>query len=182
ERPSKHFAKSGGENEIIQFWVNTPAQHKTDDPYYLALSKEQTPTIELENAIIQVVAGDFQNVVGPAQTLSPQTLLRVEAEKGATLNFPLPPTFNTLVYILEGKINSENLTGKTKDMMWFENDGEQVELKIEEDSRFIILSGEPINEPISTYGPFVMNTPTEITQALRDAQSGKLGILNETFE
>lgn len=181
ERPSKALAENGGEHEIIQFWVNTPAKYKMETPYYLPLSIEETPKIEKEKATIMVVSGEFENVKGPAKTYSPQTLLRVNAISGANLSLPIPQTFNTLIYVLNGELEVDGKTAKDKTMIWFNNDEGNIDIKVTKESRFIVLSGAPIDEKVTSYGPFVMNTQTEIMEALRDAQTGKMGVLIEEF-
>jgi redox-sensitive bicupin YhaK (pirin superfamily) len=87
-----------------------------------------------------------------------------------------------LIYLLDGEIESNGETAQAKDMIWFNNDGEQITIKVNADSRFILLSGEPIGEPVATYGPFVMNTDEEIRQAMTDYQEGKMGQLIENFD
>ncbi len=181
ERPSLDMIKEGGQNEIIQFWVNTPAQFKMETPYYLPLDSDQTPTIEKDKAQIGVVAGLFEDIQGPAKTYSPQTLLRIDAQKGASLDLKIPSHFNALVYLLDGKVQSDQQEAQGLEMIWYENDGEAIHLDALEDSRFILLSGEPIGEPLATYGPFVMNTQEEIRQAISDYQEGKMGALVEDF-
>ena len=182
ERPSKNMVENGGENEIIQFWVNSPAKHKMEEPYYLPLSDEDTPMVSLHNSKVFVVAGNFYGTQGPAKTYSPQTLLRSEAKKGDTLQIPLPTNYNTVIYILNGEIEVDNVLATDKDMLWFNNDGDEIELNIKSDSRFIVLSGEPIGEPVTSYGPFVMNTSDEINDAIDDYQNGKMGTLIEKFD
>ena len=181
ERPSKKMIEKGGENEIIQFWVNTPAKYKMEPPYYFPLSGEKTPFLEKEKATIHIVAGEFENKKGPAKTYSQQTLLRLETKVGAELSLKIPKSYNALIYLLDGSIESNGKTAIAKQMLWFHNDGEQISIKTNEDSRFILLSGEPIGESVATYGPFVMNTDAEIEQAIIDYQSGKMGKLVETF-
>lgn len=182
ERPSKEAAENGGDQEFIQFWVNTPAAHKMEVPYYLPLSDKETPKVTYENATIGVVAGELDGVVGPAKTYSPQLLLRGVAKEGASFNIEIPTTFNTIGYVLDGKVRSGDHLAVDREMIWFENDGESAHLDVLVDSRFIVLAGEPISEEVTSYGPFVMNNQTEILQALRDAQMGKMGILIEEFE
>ena len=182
ERPSKEMIRNGDQNEIIQFWVNTPAKYKMETPYYLPLSANQTPQIKKKKALIGVVAGDFEKITGPAKTYSPQVLLRCETQTGAGLSLPIPESFNTLIYLLDGEIEVNGRRAVEKDMLWFNNDGRQVVLTVIKSSRFILLSGEPINEPVATYGPFVMNTEKEIQEAITDYQQGKMGELNEVFD
>lgn len=181
ERPGKKVLNDEGKNEIIQFWVNTPAKHKMESPYYLPLSAEETPVIEKGGATISVVTGTFDGVKGPAKTYSPQTLLRGTTKAGASFTVDIPQHYNTLVYLLDGEMEIGGKSVGNKTMFWFNNDGEQIDIKTSKESRFIVLSGEPIGEPISTYGPFVMNTEQEIQQAIADYQSGKMGTLVEKF-
>jgi len=182
ERPSKEMVEKGGENEIIQFWVNTPAKHKMETPYYLPLSADKTPSTHKDKAIIYVVAGEFEGVMGPAKTYSPQTLLRLETKTGADFSLEIPKNYNALIYLLDGELESNGQTAKEKDMLWFNNDGEEIAIKVNKDSRFIVLSGEPIGESVATYGPFVMNTEDEVQQAISDYQNGRMGHLEETFD
>lgn len=182
ERPGINLVKQGGDQEFIQFWVNTPAKHKMEAPYYLPISADDTPKIKKENAEISVVAGEFESKIGPAKTYSPQTLLRVEAKLGAKLQLPIPNTYNTLLYVLNGNLVIDGQKVKTKDMVWFENNGEYIDLETTESTRFIVLSGEPIGEPVASYGPFVMNSQEELQQAVNDFHNGNMGTLKETFE
>ncbi|NRB51433.1 MAG: pirin family protein [Saprospiraceae bacterium] len=182
ERPSKELAEKGGEQEIIQFWVNTPAKYKMERPYYLPLSVEDTPKIEGKGYELQIVAGDYDGNVGPAKTFSPMTLLRGQINAHQTLEINLPANYNTLLYLLDGQLEVNGRSAERKDLVWFANDGESLNLKASVDTRFIVLSGEPIGEKVSSYGPFVMNTQTEIMEALRDSQMGKMGVLIESFD
>jgi redox-sensitive bicupin YhaK (pirin superfamily) len=181
ERPGIDLVLNGGEQEFIQFWVNTPGKHKMEAPYYLPLSEEETPKIELENTTIGVVAGSFMGVLGPAKTYSPQTLLRIDASSACSIEIPLPKHYNTLLYLLKGGLSVENEKVSSKTMIWYKNDGDMLTINISEASQFIILSGEPIGEPVVSYGPFVMNNHEELQQAVSDFQDGKMGDLIETF-
>ena len=182
ERPGKELAENGGHNEFIQFWVNTPAKHKMEEPYYLPITDKNTPEVIKDGTKIRVVAGEFENVKGPAKTYSPQTLLRLETKSGADLLLEIPKSYNAVIYLLDGEVESNGQTAREKDMLWFNNDGEKIVIKVTKDSRFILLSGEPIGEPVATYGPFVMNTENEIRQAMADYQEGKMGRLTEAFD
>ncbi len=182
ERPGIDLVLNGGEQEFIQFWVNTPAKYKMEAPYYLPLSAEQTPKIKLENTCIGVVAGSFMGVLGPAKTYSPQTLLRIDATSACSIELPLPKHYNTLLYLLKGSLSVDDEKVPPKTMIWYKNDGDLLNINISEASQFIILSGEPIGEPVVSYGPFVMNNNEELQQAVSDFQDGKMGELVETFE
>ena len=183
ERPYKELAEEGGEFEIIQFWVNVPAKNKMEQPVYNPITKEETPIFISEDKKVHVgiVSGDFNNLKGIVETFTPITTLRMKFEKDGELSFKIPFTQNTLIYVLDGnvKINNQDATGK--DFIWFNNDGEEISIKANEPTRLILLAGERIGEEVVSYGPFVMNTQTEIMEALRDAQMGKMGVLIEDF-
>jgi redox-sensitive bicupin YhaK (pirin superfamily) len=182
ERPSKAIAEKGGLQEFIQFWVNTPASYKMEAPYYIPISDEDTPKVHKGAVEIGVVAGAFENKNGPAKTYSNQMLLRGETHADDNITITIPENYNMLIYILNGSITTEGVEAKTKDLIWYNNDSDMVNLQLIKGTRFIVLSGEPINENLSSYGPFVMNTQTEILQALKDAQMGKMGVLIEDFD
>jgi hypothetical protein len=182
ERPGLDLVKNGGDQEFIQFWVNTPGKYKMEAPYYLPISAEDTPLIDHKGVSIGIVAGDLEGVQGPAKTYSPQTLLRVDAKSNSTVEIPLPKHYNTLLYLLNGSLSVQGEKIASKTMIWYKNDGDKLKIEINEDSQFIILSGEPIGEPIVSYGPFVMNNNEELQQAVSDFQDGKMGDLIETFE
>lgn len=182
ERPSAELAEAGGIQEIIQFWVNSPAEYKMEVPYYLPLSEEDTPKLEGEKYKVQIVAGEYKGIKGPAKTFSPMLLIRGEIHNEGSTEFEIPQNFNTLMYLLNGNISVNGIIAKTKDLVWFNNDGDTIEILANEDTRFILLSGEPIGEKVTSYGPFVMNTQTEIMEAMRDSQMGKMGVLIENFD
>ena len=182
ERPGADLAEQGGENEFIQFWVNSPAKHKMEAPSYLPISAEETPKITQAGTEIAVVAGTYADVKGPASTFSPLLLLRVKMEQHAKTLLHIPAHFNALLYLLDGKLEANGTLARAKDMVWFEQKGDSVALQAQADTRFIVLAGEPIQEEVTHYGPFVMNTQTEILEALRDAQMGKMGVLVEGFD
>ena len=181
ERPYKELAEKGGEFEIIQFWINVPAKIKMEQPFYKPITKEETLTFISDDKKVQVgvISGTFKNLKGIVDTFTPVTVLRMNFEKDGELSFDIPSRQNTLIYILDGhaNINNEEVTGK--DFVWFDNDGDEITIKAHEQTRAILLSGEPIGEEVVSYGPFVMNTHTEIMEALRDAQMGKMGVLVE---
>ena len=101
---------------------------------------------------------------------------------GSSLEIPIPESYNALIYVLNGNLNLSGVNLKTKDMGILNHDGNGIRIEANEDTRFIILSGEPINEPIATYGPFVMNDQTQLMEALKKAQMGKMGVLIEEFD
>ena len=185
ERPAKELAAEGGKFEIIQFWINAPAKNKMDEADYQPISKEETPVIISEDKKTEtfVVAGEFNDVKGPVNPYSEVLILRSNIKAGGKLNIEIPEDFNGLIYQLNGKIkfNSETVV-EGKVMLHLNNEGTSIAVEALEDTRLIVLSGKPINEELSTYGPFVMNTENEIRQAINDYQNGKMGILTEEFD
>lgn len=180
ERPGKELASNGGEHEIVQFWVNTPAGQKMDKPYYKPISYEETPKIKKDEVIISVVAGEFEGIKGIVPTFTSQKLLRIESKTGADFNLDIPETFNCLIYLLDGELVVNGKTVVGKELVWFENEGTAININANQDTRAILLSGEPIGESVASYGQFVMNSRTEIQQAIRDHEEGKMGELIET--
>ncbi len=182
ERFPRELTEKGGELEFIQFWVNAPAKHKMDAPFYKPISLEETPLVEEDKAKTWVVSGMYKGTKGAAPTYTPQLLLRGEIEKDGILEIPVPSSFNALVYVLEGGLKSADKTLLTKDMAVYKQDGETIVLTATANTRYIVLAGEPIGEPVAKYGPFVMTDQTQVMQAMRDAQIGKMGILIEEFD
>ena len=182
ERFGKELSEKGGELEFIQFWVNAPSAHKLNAPFYRPISEEETPKIEEEKYTIWVVSGEQKGIQGAAETYNPQILLRGEAEPGALINLDIPRSHNAIVYLLDGKLETDGQQLIGKDMIVYENDADNIQLQVQAKTIFIVLAGEPLNEPVESYGPFVMTNQTEIMQAIRDAQMGKMGILIEEFE
>lgn len=185
ERFPKKLVEEGGDLEFIQFWVNVPANRKMVEPSYQPLDVADTPMIPSADNKVRsyLVAGVLDNKKGPIKTETDLFLMRFEMQKGGKIEVPVPKDYNALVYQLDGKlsINSGAKQTRAKDMVWYNNDGDGITLEALEDTRAILLSGRPINEPVATYGPFVMNHEGEIKQAIMDYQAGKMGILNETF-
>lgn len=182
ERPSPELAEQGGPFELIQFWVNSPGQHKMDAPAYYPLSKEDTPTHILDDgrASVAVVTGEFNGLNGPIPAQSPVIALRLELQAGAKVELPLPNGYNAFVYQLDGQLRFNGLTEtRARDLTWFNDDGQMVALEALKDTRAILLAGKPIGEKVVSHGPFVMNSETQIMQAIRDYQMGKMGVLIE---
>jgi len=182
ERPYKELAENGGEFELIQFWLNVPAKNKMEQPIYSAITKENTPVYISPDKKVKVgiVSGNFQNIKGVVEHFSPVTVLRFDFDKDGEIEFDIPTSQNTLMYLLDGGLtinDSEEVQGK--DLVWFDNDDTKIKLKANQQTRAILLAGEPINEEVVSYGPFVMNNQTQIMQAFRDAQMGKMGVLIE---
>ena len=183
ERPPTDIFDIGGEQEIIQLWVNSPAKHKMDQPKYTPLRAEDTPTIKSEDDLmtIHIHSGELNGIRGPIPTFTPVNTFTVEAKKGGKYFFDIPITHNAFLYLLNGKIKMAGDAGEVdgKYVVILNNDGTGFEVEALEDTRLMIGTGEPINEPIVSHGPFVMNTQTEIMEAFRDYELGKMGVLIE---
>jgi quercetin 2,3-dioxygenase len=184
ERPSVEFAEKGGEQEIVQLWINSPAAHKMDQPNYQALNSEDIPKIVLPNngGKIDVIAGTYENIKGPANAKSEIILLRIDLKPGASHTLQITEKYNLLVYVLSGSVIVGEYGSVSKlHLMQFNNDGDTVDIKTEQNAILIVLAGIPINEKIESYGPFVMNSQSQIMEAMRDYQMGKMGVLIEEF-
>jgi len=181
ERPYKELAEQGGEFELIQFWLNVPAKNKMEQPVYTAITKEDTPVFTSDDGKVKVgiVSGDFKHLNGAIDHFIPVTVLRFEFENDGEIEFEIPASQNTLMYLLNGHLKINNEDAVSKDLIWFNNDGNKIKIRANQSTRAILLAGEPINEEVVSYGPFVMNNQTQIMQAIRDAQMGKMGVLIE---
>ena len=182
ERVPEDIFNYGGEQELLQVWVNTPAAHKMDQPAYYPATAEETPTIKTEDGltIVRVPAGNVNGTKGIIPTFTDVTTAMVEMKTGGSFAFNFNAAHNTLVYVLKGAIiiNNKEVVS-TKQLALMNNDDESFTINATEDSMLFVGSGEIINEPIASHGPFVMNNQTEIMEAFRDYQMGKMGVLIE---
>lgn len=182
ERPPKDIHAIGGRQELIQLWVNTPAKHKMDIPSYQPLTAEETPTVVSADGLttVHIVAGELDGVKGPIHTLSDVNTFTVVMKKGANYYFPIPASHNAFIYLMEGKVNvtgDGEVDGKYVAVL--HNDGAGIELEALADTALFIGTGEPLNEPVASHGPFVMNNQTQLMEAFRDYQMGRMGVLIE---
>jgi len=180
EYHEKEYSKRGGPFEMVQLWVNLPKKYKSEAPHYQALSAEGMGRLELpgNTGVVNVIAGAFNDVKGPAQTYSPVNLIDIKLNKGGKVAFPVPAGHNTALLVIEGNVVVNGQTAPGHSFVLFKNDGEDISITALENSVVLLLSGEPINEPIASYGPFVMNTQEEIFEAIQDYQRGKFGTLD----
>ena len=175
------WSKEGGVFQMIQLWVNLPAKDKVSPPKYQSVSKETIKSHALEDGlgIVEVIAGNYKDVEGSASTFTPIAMYNLKAQKGAHASFNIPASYNTFILVVEGNVivnGSDEI--KVNHMALLANEGEEFTLDVKEDAVVFIAGGEPINEPIVHYGPFVMNTEQEIEDAIQDFQIGKFGNLN----
>lgn len=177
----QEFAKQGGTLHAIQLWVNLPRASKMSMPGYQTILNEDIPAIDLEGGAgrLRVIAGAFQGRKGPARTFTPVELYDLQLKKGHRVQLEMPSGQNTSIFVLQGRAsaNGSNEAGEAE-LILCNREGSQVTVEAREDSRILVMSGEPIEEPIARYGPFVMNTREELIQAVQDYQAGKMGHLS----
>jgi redox-sensitive bicupin YhaK (pirin superfamily) len=174
---SEDFAKNGGTLNMVQLWVNLPAKLKMTKPGYQAILDKQIPMIDLKDGSGQarIIAGELDGHQGPARTFTPMHVIDLKLRKGST-SLPVPEGWNASLVVLKGAIEAgEGVVAKDAQMLMFSNQGQDIQVNVLEDSIALLLGGEPIDEPIVGYGPFVMNTKEEIAQAMRDFNSGSFG-------
>jgi len=181
---SDRFAKEGGVLDMVQLWVNLPAKDKMTQPTYQAILDKEIPVIDLGDSLgkARVIAGSYQGHQGPANTFTPMHVVDIKLKKGAVLDIPAPEGWNTSLVVLKGSVQSgevsQEVVATDARFLMFSQDGEGIQVKALEDSVVLLLSGEPIDEPIVGYGPFVMNTKQEITQAIDDFNQGAFGSMS----
>ncbi len=182
EAPSKAFVEKTGTLEGIQLWVNLPKKYKMVTPKYQYLKKEDMPFITEDDGKVQVqvVAGNYKGHQGIAKTFTSVNAWVVEVDETGEAALEIPKNHETLMYLLDGnlKINEEKQLMKgLNQMVTFNHDGTKINLRALKKSKVLVLSGEPINEKVTSWGPYVMNEQTEILEAMRDYQQGKMGFL-----
>jgi len=180
EYHEENFSKTGGIFQMVQLWVNLPAKDKMSAPKYQAIQNKTIKKYPLANngGEIEVIAGAYKNIKGVASTFSPIHMLNAKLKTGAKADFSFPNTYNTTLLVIEGSITVNGLEKVPTDhLALFENTGEHFEIEATDDAIVLVLSGEPLNEPIAAHGPFVMNTKQELIDAFNDFNNGKFGYL-----
>ena len=173
---SPAFAASGGNFRVVQLWVNLPAKDKMAAPGYQAILGADIPSVTMPGARIRVIAGGFRGTTGPARNFTPINLWDVRLDKDASLMLDLPDGHNAAVAVLSGEVtvNGER-RARDAQIVLLHPAGSLVQIKADRQAMLLVLTGEPIREPIAGYGPFVMNTQAEIRQAVSDFNSGRFG-------
>jgi redox-sensitive bicupin YhaK (pirin superfamily) len=175
---SEGFAKRGGTLEMVQLWVNLPAKDKMADAGYQTILDGDIPSLPLKDSAgsLRLIAGEFDGHTGPARTFTPVDVWDLRLNGGKLLTLDLHEGRNTALVVLHGtvQINGQELVREGQ-LALFERDGHQLSLEANGDAVVLLLSGEPIDEPIVGHGPFVMNSEQEIHQAFADFQSGRFG-------
>jgi quercetin 2,3-dioxygenase len=176
EYHEERFTRRGGRMHMMQLWVNLPRKDKMAPPGYQPITAADIPSVPIAGGgEVRVIAGEYVGARGPARTFTPITMLDAQLSAGARLPVTLPSSYNALAVVTKGRVRASGFTASAGELVLFANDAPHLELVAEEDAHFILLSGEPLDEPIVQYGPFVMNTVPEIERAILDVNSGKFG-------
>ncbi len=180
EYHEKEFSKKGGPFEMVQLWVNLPAKDKSTPAHYQAITADKMGKVQLANngGVVNIIAGDLNDVKGPAYTYSPVNLFDIRLNKGGEFKASIPSQHNAALLMINGNATVNGEKAAEHSFALFSNDGEDIQVTSDENAVILLLSGEPINEPIASYGPFVMNTQEEIYEAIEEFQSGKYGVLH----
>lgn len=177
---SRRFAKEGGVLEMVQLWVNLRSDDKSAPPKYQDLRDEQFPRVQLDDnaGTARVIAGEFGSARGAANTFSPINIWDLQLEANAKVDLSVPDGHTTVLITQSGSACVNQSPMKAVELALFEREGESIAIQTESESRVLILTGEPLGEPVVGQGPFVMNTPEEIRLAIQDYKAGKMGHLS----
>jgi hypothetical protein len=174
---SNGFTKSGGPFRMAQLWVNLPAADKMSPPKYQAIANSDIPTVELVDgkARARIIAGDLDGTRGPASTFTPINLWDVRLDSDVEIDLPLPEGHNALIAVLSGHVTIDGQDIGEAEIARLSTNGEGIKARANGQSMLLVMTGEPIDEPVVGYGPFVMNSEAEIRQAVDDFNSGRFG-------
>lgn len=175
---SEEFARKGGDFQMVQLWVNLPAKHKMDAPGYQTVRREDMGKYQLENngGVVEVVSGQYKGVKGPAKSYTDVRLMNVRMNKGGQADFSFPQSHSTALIVISGAVEVNGVEVPHDNVLKFKRKGEDFTIvATEEDTVVLVMSGEPMHEPIDAWGPFVMNTHEEIQQAFKDFGNGAFG-------
>jgi len=179
EYREKEFARTGGVLEGVQLWVNLPRNFKMEAPHYQDLPAEKFAVAKFPGGEARVVAGELLGVRGPAVSYTPIIAAHVKLEAGASVELPVPANFNAYVYAVRGSGRTSTVAFAKNQLVEYRGDGGSVQVTASEAVDMLLLAGEPIDEPVVSWGPFVMNTREEIIKAREDYMAGRMGTLEE---
>lgn len=182
EYHEEEFSKNGGLFQMVQLWVNLPAKYKMAPAKYQPIGNSDMAKVELNEgkSSVEIIAGEYNGLKGTATTYSPVNLFNAKLQKGDKAVFSFKEDYNTGMLVIEGEIKVNGMkTAPENNFIFFGHKGEEIEIEAIEQSVVLVMSGEPLHEPIASYGPFVMNTEAEIKQAFEDFKSGKFGYLED---
>lgn len=173
EYHSEAFSKSGGAFRMVQLWVNLPSKDKMKPARYQAITTDEIPVVTFDFGKTRVIAGSFQGTEGAASTFSPINLWDVRLTKGADITLNLPEGHNAMIAVLSGRLSIDGQAVSEAEIAQFSIDGAGAQVAAEEDTMLLVMTGEPIDEPVFGHGPFVMNTRAEIETAMDDFNAGR---------
>jgi len=176
----RDFALRGGTLSMAQLWVNLPAKHKTAPPRYQAITSRDIPVVRMPDGRgdVRVIAGEFGGDTGPARTFTPLQVLDIRMQDGCEATFAVPEGWTAALVVLSGGLRVQGTTEvREAELAWFDRAGGSIRTTCMDSASALLLAGEPIEEPVVGQGPFVMNKPAEIRQAILDYQSGRMGHL-----
>lgn len=182
EYHEEEFARAGGTMHMAQIWVNLPRAHKSDPPRYQGILAARMGLVNLPDGAgeVRVVAGEYDGVKGPAMTFSPIDMFEIRLNPNGRVPLFFPARENVGILVLNGAVSVNGKTNATAlDFLLFENEGEDIMVEAPAGAHLLVLNGEPIDEPVAQYGPFVMNTQQEIREAIADFNNGKFGHLED---
>ncbi|MCP1726548.1 redox-sensitive bicupin YhaK (pirin superfamily) [Natronospira proteinivora] len=175
---SETFTRNGGRLEMVQLWVNLPAKDKMTQPGYQTLLDADFPRVDLadEAGQLRVIAGDYEGHQGPAKTFTPMNVWDLRLKPNAGTRLPMPEGWSGLVVVLKGtvQVNGDTVV-REGELAVLGTEGEGALVEANNEALVLVLGGEPIDEPIVGYGPFVMNSQAEIQQTIEDFRSGRFG-------
>ncbi len=177
---SRAFTKTGGTLEMVQLWVNLPAKAKNADPGYQTLLDADIPAVDLPDGAgrLRVIAGAFEGRKGPAKTFTPIDIYDVKLNRNGVVTLNPQAGHTVIVVVLKGTVLVNDAeVAREAQFALIDRDGGKVTIEANNEAAVLVLSGEPIDEPVVMHGPFVMNTTEEIRQAMADFQSGRFGAI-----
>lgn len=185
EYHSEAFTRTGGTLEMVQLWVNLPAKDKMAAPDYQTITNDAIPSIELRHDAgrVRVIAGSYEGHQGPARTFTPIDVWDLRLKQGGHTELTVPEERTALLIVLRGsvRVNGDQVAREGQ-MVMLDRDGTNISLEADTDATLLLLSGEPIDEPVVAHGPFVMNTADEIRQAMKDFENGQFGAISPSAE
>lgn len=175
---TESFSRFGGTQHAVQLWVNLPKKDKMTKPKYQALTRDSIPEVAFAAGKVRVISGNYAGTKGAASTFSPVELYDIRFDQDGSLPVKLVDGYNTMLLVVAGagaKVGGEAL--QNGDMAYLTQNGDQIEITATAGTKLLLMAGEPLNEPVAAYGPFVMNTHAEIMQAFSDLKQGKMGLV-----
>lgn len=176
----EHFSTNGGVGHMIQLWVNLPAKDKMTPPKYQNLTNENIPVIDLDaiGSKMRLFAGNYNGTNGAASTFTPMTVADVRLAAGASVSLAVEESHQVMLLVTGGEIKIDGKSFAHRELLRLSETGNTIGIEASEESMLLLLTGEPINEPVASYGPFVMNTQREIMDAVNDFNAGKFGSMD----